>query len=197
MYNHCIHRIVPLRATPGDACVIFEIKQDWRHVMSTEIMNIVAVIIGPISAVIITLIYQNLKEKRDIKHRAFLTLMAHRKSIPPNRTMVQYLNTLDVVFSKNQTIVDLWHKYFDLLSQPPRQEREHVWLELLSAIAKDLNYPKIKQTDLDKFYFPEPYWNQLEFSQKFQRELLRVLENTASLVVTKKETKIDNQQEAR
>jgi hypothetical protein len=155
--------------------------------MTTQTMNILAVIIGPIIAVIITLLYQKHKEKQDIKHRAFLLLMAHRKSIPPNQAMVEVLNTLDVVFSKNQTVVGLWHKYFDLLNQPPRQEREHTWLELLSAIAKDLRYPTLTQTDLDKFYIPQGHMDQLELRGKLQNEMLRVLENTASFVVTKKE----------
>jgi hypothetical protein len=51
-------------------------------------MNIIAVIIGPVIAVIITLWYQRRKERRDIKQRAFLVLMAHRRSIPPNMAMV-------------------------------------------------------------------------------------------------------------
>lgn len=146
-------------------------------------MIIIAVIIGPIAAVIITLFYQRYKEKQDAKNRAFLLLMAHRKSIPPNYAMVEVLNTLDVVFSKNRNIVDLWHKYYALLSQPPSQEKEHTWLELLSAIAKDLNYPALSQVDLDKFYNPQYFGDQIEFQAKIQKELLRVLQNTASLVV--------------
>lgn len=152
-------------------------------------MNIIAIIIGPIAAVMITLWYQSRKEKRDTKHRSFLQLMAYRRSIPPNPSMVEVLNTLDVVFSKNRKIVDLWHKYFALLSQPPSQEREHTWLELLSEIAKDLRYPMLKQTDLDKFYIPQYFGDQMEFQAKIQKELLRVLQNTASLVV------IENQNE--
>lgn len=146
-------------------------------------MTTIAIIIGPIAAVIITLFYQRYREKRDAKHRAFLLLMAHRKSIPPNRTMVEVLNTLDVVFSKNRGIVDLWHKYYALLSQPPSQEKEHTWLELLSAIASDLNYPSLSQVDLDKFYSPQYFGDQMELHTKIQKELLRVLQNTASLVV--------------
>jgi hypothetical protein len=45
----------------------------------------------------------------------------------------------------------------------------------------------LKQTDIDNFYLPQGYVDQLEFQGKFQKELLRVLENTASLIVTKKE----------
>lgn len=154
--------------------------------MDIATMNIIAVIIGPIVAVVITLFYQRYKEKQDTKHRAFLLLMAHRKSIPPNYAMVEVLNTLDVVFSKNRKIVDLWHKYYSLLAQPPSEERQHTWLELLSEIAKDLNYPTVKQTDLDKFYIPQGHMDQLELQGSIQKEFLRVLQNTAELVVTKK-----------
>ena len=150
-------------------------------------MNIIAVIIGPVIAVIITLWYQRRKERRDIKQRAFLVLMAHRRSIPPNMAMVEVLNTLDVVFSENHTIVDLWHKYYVLLSQPLSQERQHIWLELLSAIAKDLGYPTLKQTDIDKFYIPQGHMDQFELQCRLQNELLRVFKNTASFVVNKKE----------
>ncbi len=152
-------------------------------------MTAIAIIIGPIAAVIITLFYQRHKEKQDAKNRAFLLLMAHRKSIPPNYAMVEVLNTLDVVFSKNRNIVDLWHKYYALLSQPSSQERDHTWLELLSAIAKDLNYPSLSQVDLDKFYNPQYFGEQIEFQSQIQKELLRVLQNTASLVV------VENQNE--
>ena len=150
-------------------------------------MNIIAVITGPIAAVIITLFYQWYREKRDTKHRAFLLLMAHRKSIPPNYALVEVLNSLDVLFSKNRKVVDLWHKYYALLSQPPSQERVHTWLELLSEIAKDLHYPTVTQTDLDKFYIPQGHIDQFELQGKIQKEFLRVLQNTAEIVVTKKQ----------
>ena len=155
--------------------------------MSTETMNIIAVILGPVIAVAITLAYQHYKEKQDAKHRAFLALMAYRKAIPPNQAMVEVLNTLDVVFAKNRKIIDLWHKYYTLLAQPPSQEREHTWLELLSELANDLNYPTVRQTDLDKFYIPQGHIDQFELSANIQKEFLRVLKNTAEIVVKKKE----------
>ena len=155
--------------------------------MTAQTMNIIAVVLGPVVAVAITLFYQRFKEKRDIKHRAFLLLMAHRKSIPPNYSMVEALNTLDVVFSTNRAIVDLWHKYYMLLAQRPSQERDHTWLELLSAIARDLRYPTVKQTDLDKFYVPQGFVDQYELQTRIQTEFLRVLKNTAALVVTRNE----------
>ena len=157
--------------------------------MDTNTMNIIAVILGPIIAVIITLWYQSRKEKRDTKHRIFLTLMGHRKSNPPTFALVEVLNTLDVVFADNSKIVRLWHEYYDLLctKEPNYQTLEHKYLDLLSEIAQSLGYKKLKQTDIEKFYTPVAHGSQAELNEKMQRELLRVLENSVSFGVTKKE----------
>jgi hypothetical protein len=157
--------------------------------MTTQTMNILAVIIGPIIAVLITLWYQKYKEKQNTKHRVFLTLMAHRKSSPPSFALVEVLNTLDVVFADRTEVIHLWHEYYDLLyTKPPNfQLMGHKYLELLSAIAVDLGYKNLQQTDIDKFYIPQGHVDLFEWRGNIQKELLRVLQNTASFVVTKKE----------
>jgi hypothetical protein len=156
--------------------------------MDTQTMNIIAVVLGPIIAVVITLWYQNRKEKRDAKLRLFLTLMAHRKSNPPNYDLVNGLNLIDVVFASHPTVLQLWHQYYDLLgTKPPNYEAwEHKYTDMLSEIAQVLGYKKLKQTDIEKFYTPVAHGNQLELQTKTQQELLRVLENTAAFVVTKR-----------
>lgn len=157
--------------------------------MSTETMNIIAVILGPIIAIIITLCYQNRKEKREAKLRLFAILMAHRKSNPPSFDLVQGLNLIDVVFSAHREIVTLWHEYYDLISIRPVNWTlaESKYLDLLAKIASVLGYKNLLQTDISRFYRPEYYGNQFDLTEKTQKELLRVLENTASFVVTKKE----------
>jgi len=157
--------------------------------MTTETMNIIAVIIGPVIAVVITLWYHKYKEKQDTKHRIFLTLMAHRKSNPPTFALVEVLNTLDVVFADNPKVVQLWHEYYDLLCSKTAnyQTWEHKYIDLLFEIANVLGYKKIKQTDIEKFYTPVAHGTQAELNEKTQQEFLRVLQNTAAFVVTKKE----------
>ncbi len=157
--------------------------------MSIETMNILAVIIGPIVAIVITLWYQSRKEKRDIKQRIFLTLMAHRRSNPPHPALVEVLNTLDVVFEDKLKVVQLWHEYYDLTCAVPLNEPllEHKYIDLLSEIAHSLGYTKLKQTDIEKFYNPRGIADQYTLQNKIQQELLRVLENTSELVVTKKQ----------
>jgi len=151
--------------------------------------NFLAIFLGPVTAVLITLWYQRRKEKRDTKQRIFLTLMAHRRSNPPHPALVEVLNTLDVVFEDKLKIVQLWHEYYDLASAKPLNEPllEHKYIDLLSEIAQSLGYTKLKQTDIDKFYNPRGIADQYDLQNKIQQEFLRVLQNTSALVVTKKE----------
>lgn len=163
--------------------------------MSTElqfVVNVVAIVLGPIVAVAITLGYQKHKEQRDSKIRLFLTLMAHRKSFPPAFAWAESLNLIDVVFVKHPIILQRWHEYYDLLNQEMKDysKRDHKYLELLSEIARTLGYSKLQQTDIDKFYLPHAHGNQAELSSKIQTELLRVLANTQALAVLPKQ---DNQ----
>jgi len=157
--------------------------------MTTQTMNILAVIIGPIIAVLITLWYQSYKQQRDNQHKLFTILMAHRKSNPPPFDLVNGLNLIDIVFSKHRKIVDLWHEYFDLLCQDPVNWgiAEPKYLDLLANMAKVLGYKNLLQTDISRFYSPKAHGNQAEINEKIQAEWLRVLQNTAAFVVTKKE----------
>ena len=142
-----------------------------------------AIFLGPLAGVLFTFWFQSRKDKAAEKHRLFLTLMGERKGLVISLQMAQALNTIDVVFSDNPTVVALWHKYYALLSQPPGEERAHTWLELLAAMAADLRYSNLKQTDLDKFYIPQGHVDQLDFQREVQTEWLRVLKKTERFVV--------------
>jgi len=149
--------------------------------------NFLAIFLGPVTAVVISLWVQSRRDKKSAKQRLFMTLLSERKSIIITYELSKALNTIDVVFADNRTVVDLWHKYYTLLSLPPSEDRNHTWLELLGAMAEDLNYPKLKHTDLDKYYTPQGHVDEKELQGKMQREFLRVLENTAALIVHPKE----------
>lgn len=145
-----------------------------------------AIFLGPLAGVLFTFWFQSRKDKSAEKHRLFLTLMGNRKAWIISQQMAEALNTIDVVFSDNATVLTLWHKYYALLSQPPVEERNHTWIELLTAMAADLRYSNLKQTDLDKFYTPQSHADQLDFQRDVQAEWLRVLKSTERFVGEKK-----------
>jgi hypothetical protein len=159
---------------------------DW-NARVTDIIMIVAILAGPIAAVWVTIWAQDRSERRRAKMDLFMVFMGERKSpIKPSPLLSKSLNTIDVVFSDNRTVIDLWHKYYALLAQPPAEERGHTWLELLQAMSIDLHYPKLTQIDLDKFYTPQGHIDDAEFQRKLGQAMLRVFENTEHLLVEPK-----------
>jgi hypothetical protein len=140
----------------------------------------IAIFLGPLVGVLATVWFQRRKEKADARQRLFMTLMADRKAPLVTRPVAGALNTIDVAFAGDKAIVDQWHRYYELLSQPPGEARVHAWLELLTLMANRLGY-EVKQTDLDKFYVPQGHFDEVVTQQEMQRELLRVLRATAAI----------------
>lgn len=151
----------------------------------TNAILALAALLGPVFAVIITLWHQGRKERRDQKFRLFVSLMAHRRSNPPPAEWVGALNLIDAVFADHPKVVKAWHDLYDFLGTTPMDMKryEHLTLDLLSEIARTLGYRNLKQTDIDKFYSPVAHGEAVQLSDKLQRELLRVLENTERLTV--------------
>src|SRR5438876_5099234 len=144
--------------------------------MTTEIF---AIFFGPVVAVGITLWWENRKEKREAKLRLFTALMAHGKSMPLSYEFTAALNLIDVVFAKDERVVQLWHELYALYQNPLRSETQnHKYIELLSEMASVLGFRKLKQTDIDKFYFPQSHAEALKAQIEWQTEWLRVLKNT-------------------
>ncbi|WP_031569336.1 DUF6680 family protein [Rheinheimera texasensis] len=151
-----------------------------------------AIFLGPLAGVLFTLWFQARREKNAAKQQLFITLMGERKGLKISPVMASALNTIDVVYSDSQRVRGLWHKYYSLLGQPPGEERGHTWLELLTAMAEELNYSQLKQTDLDKFYVPQGHVDELEFQRKAAEHWVRVLENTERFLVEPRDQ--DNKQ---
>ena len=159
-----------------------EAQRSASEVSSVELKDffpLVAIITGPVSAVLITLWWQRWKEKREAKLRLFTTLMAHRRAFPPTFEWVTALNLIDVVFAAHPRVVALWHEVYQLLHNPTQtQEQGHKYLELLSEMGTVLGYRRLQQTDIDRYYSPQIYMDQLVAQTEMQAELLRVLKNS-------------------
>ena len=148
-----------------------------------------AIFLGPLAGVIFTLWFQARKDKADAKNRLFLVLMAHRKSNPPTFDLVNGLNLIDAVFAKDRKIVELWHQYYDLLSQDRVNGHlaEAKYLDLLSEMARVLGYSEMSQTAIARFYSPIAHGNQAQLNFDIQLELLRVLKASQSIHVLPRE----------
>jgi hypothetical protein len=156
-----------------------------------EIINIIAIVVGPLFAVLITLWWQERKEKRDKKINLFTMLLAYRKSYPVSPEWARGLNVIDVVFQDHPRVLELWHQYYDMLmvqhpDEGQKTAQNHKYLELMSEIAKDLGFAKLQQTEIDKFYIPQAHADDANLNAAVRLEFLRVLQGSARFVVDPK-----------
>jgi hypothetical protein len=144
-----------------------------------DYIEIIAIVLSPVVAVVVTLIYQRVSEKRKEKFTIYFTLMSNRGYLPPNVQFVNALNVIDVVFYNQKNIVKHWHEYRDELHKHPFvvENANRKLLDLLKAISKYLGYPDIEQTSIDQFYLPKVYLDNAYQNSLVQKELLTYLQN--------------------
>jgi hypothetical protein len=83
------------------------------------------------------------------------------------------------VFADDDDVVGAWHDLYDALcTNPfPNEKFHHAHIELLSTMARSLNYRYLQQTDIDKFYAPTILGEQANTVQQIVTEFLRVLKS--------------------
>lgn len=142
--------------------------------------EIFAILLSPLLAWIVTILYQNRAEKRKAKRDLFMVIMAKRRSSPPAIELVDALNKIDVVFQNNKKVRLAWREYFLSLHEENWQfaNSNSFLLDLLSEMASVLGYKHLRQTEIDRVYSPR-YYNDLRLgSQALYNEQLRVLKHS-------------------
>ena len=144
-------------------------------------VNILAILLSPVVAVLVTLYLQSRREKRNQKLWIFNTLIGTRHS-PIIEENVRALNMIDVVFHDSQRVRELWHEYFNMLGNEGLNnpqgwaQRQKKNLEMITEMAKVLGYGKaITHLDVDRVYYPVGLGAQSQKAQEIAEELLRVL----------------------
>ena len=148
---------------------------DWAVVIAT--------IVSPIAAFVLSIWYQERKQKQEAKMKLFMQAMMNRKGLPPKIEWVNALNLLDVVFQDAPKVTAAWHSLYEYLHIRPMDPRlyDQKVNDLLIEMALVLGYSTLRTTNLDKFYSPEGHNNYNQMQWDTQVELLRVLKGTRSL----------------
>jgi hypothetical protein len=160
--------------------------KDWWYLIATVVSPFLA---AGLTA-LLTLFWQDRKERRDAKLRVFTSLMASRTNIDNFQTAQEWakaVNVIDVVFADCPEVLTLWHGLYLMLQQneaPPGQG--HQTIELYSAMAKNLGFKGMSQTVIDQGHFPRALASPIAKAAEVQEEFLRVLKNTQCLTVEPK-----------
>jgi hypothetical protein len=157
-----------------------------------EWLTMLAIVSGPIAAVLVTLYRDDRKQRLDRQHGIFKTLMATRASgLSPHH--VEALNRIDVEFDprkqKDKPVVEAWHSYLDVLSQTSLPEEQWVQrrvdalVRLLRVMAARLNYD-FEETHIRKSsYYPIAFGDYDQDARATMKGVRQLLEGNRVLPV--------------
>ena len=151
------------------------------------VMNIVAVILSPIIALLVSQYLQNRSEKRKDRMQVFMSLMKTR-AFGWNIESVNALNVIDVVFSDNKAVRDAWKTHYAALcvSEPKENELKRIQdtkYKLLEVMAKSLGYKDaINWETIQNPYYPKGLDNQIAINQQNQELQAQLYMRMSSLL---------------
>ena len=119
-----------------------------------------AVYISPIKAVKIGRKLNKEQNKYDAKRDLFLELFSLRGN-PSHYDFVNSLNKIDVVFQDEKSVLEAWNKLFESLRNPNQIDAERnlelLRTNLLSEMARRLDYGELEQTKIQQAYTPKAH----------------------------------------
>lgn len=154
-----------------------------------EIINIIALIIIPVIAVVIGQKLQVYSQKRNDKMQIFKTLMTSRIFGWTNES-VQAMNLIDVVFADDKAVRKQWKICFDKMcvENPTDTDLSKIKLErekLLEAMAKSLGYKDIITWEsIQNPYIPKGMTDLMAQQQAYQNNQSIIMEQMKKMLQT-------------
>lgn len=167
---------------------IIELLTYWEVKLAlTDILDIIAIIISPIVAVIIS---QHLQERERMhldKMDVFKTLMVSRgMSWTPEK--VKALNIIEVVFYNDNKVLNQWKTYYESLcnDNPNNEELSKIKAEgdrLLDTMAASLGYKdKVTWDTIQNPYIPKGLSENLSQQQQYQEAQLSAMKTIGAYI---------------
>lgn len=150
--------------------------------MVLDIINIIAIIVIPIFAVLIGQWLQNRSEKRKDKVRVFSHLMSYRAIGYVDQQSVNILNLIPIVFNDDKNVIEKYNIYLKSLNIRPedfpqkQKEIENNKTKMLEEMAKNLGYKNINWEIIQNPYLPQGLINEINSMTLFKEGQLKVVE---------------------
>lgn len=147
-----------------------------------EILNLIALFIIPLVAVIVGQYLQNKSEKRKDKMQIFKTLLTSR-IYGWTQESVHCLNMIDIVFSEDKQVRAAWKTLYDkyCIQNPNKAQIEEILKAqnaLLQAMAKSLGYKdEVTLENIQKPYIPNGLQRHIELNSQMSIMMNNFLSN--------------------
>lgn len=149
-----------------------------------EWINLVAIIVIPILAVIIGQYLQDRSEKRKDKMRVFTHLMSYRSFGYIDQYSVNIFNSVPIIFYDDKEVIEKYNSYLKSLNIKPddaqikQKEIEDNKTKMLEAMAKSLKYKNINWELIQNPYIPKGLLDQIDAENTYKRgqvEMAKIL----------------------
>ena len=136
--------------------------------MVLSIINVIAIIVIPILAVIIAQHLQDRSEKRKDKMKVFSHLMSYRSFDYVDINSVNIFNSIPIVFHDDENVLKMYNNYLQSLNITPeemqhkRKEIDNNKTKMLESMAKALKYKNINWETIQNPYVPIGLLNQIQ-----------------------------------
>ena len=140
-----------------------------------EWINLVAIIVIPILAVIIGQYLQDRSEKRKDKMRVFTHLMSYRSFGYIDQYSVNIFNSVPIIFYDDKEVIEKYNSYLKSLNIKPddaqikQKEIEDNKTKMLVAMAKALKYKNINWELIQNPYIPKGLLDQIDAENTYKR----------------------------
>ena len=140
-----------------------------------EWINLVAIIVIPILAVIIGQYLQDRSEKRKDKMRVFTHLMSYRSFGYIDQYSVNIFNSVPIIFYDDKEVIEKYNSYLKSLNIKPddaqikQKEIEDNKTKMLEAMAKALKYKNINWELIQNPYLPKGLLDQIDAENTYKR----------------------------
>lgn len=153
-----------------------------------DIINVIAIIVSPLVAVLVGQYLQNKEKKRADKMDIFKTLMIWR-GMGWTLDSVKALNTIEVVFGDDKKVINQWKNYYNSLCIENPSETELLLIKnegnkLLAVMAKSLGYKKtVTWETIQKPYIPKGLTDNMNQQQQYQNVQMNAIKAVNEYVV--------------
>jgi hypothetical protein len=158
-----------------------------------DILNLIAIIVIPIAAVLIGQWLQSRAEKRKDKMQIFKTLMTSR-IYGWTQESVYCMNIIDIVFADDKKVRDAWKDLYDKYcvrnpDETQLRKIQNAQYKLLETMAKSLGYKdKVTWETIQNPYVPDGLKQQWQERSQSQQAYNSLLNNMANMIPKNQQT---------
>lgn len=123
-----------------------------------NVINIVAVLLSPVIAVLVTMYLQNKSDKKKEKIAIIKALLSTGHYLYSDEIIRSY-NLIDIVFKDDTDVREKWKVYYESLCNESLQYQIRLdkKLDLILAMCNAVNYKGITAQDIQRVYVPKGF----------------------------------------